>query len=110
MFFSPDICKNFNHNISPSRYTCEECVEGLNWVQMYMEDPIMIAEFTIYLEQNYCIGDWKPLGGGGELCKLGHYCIDLSNGEGVALRKGYIHHIKNTISRPTANMAQEGSQ
>ena len=50
----------------------------------------MIAEFTIYLEQNYCIGDWKLLGGGGELCKLGHYCIDLSNGEGVALRKGYI--------------------
>ena len=22
-----------------------------------MEDPIMVAEFTIYLEQNYCIGD-----------------------------------------------------
>ena len=43
-----------------SRYTCEECVEGLNWVQMYMEDPIMIAEFTIYLEQNYCIGDKEP--------------------------------------------------
>ena len=43
-----------------ARYTCEECVEGLNWVQMYMEDPIMIAEFTIYLEQNYCIGNRKP--------------------------------------------------
>ena len=43
-----------------SRYTCEECVEGLNWVQMYMEDPIMIAEFTIYLEQNYCIGERDP--------------------------------------------------
>merc|ERR1712210_194405 len=41
------------------RYTCEECVEGLNWVQMYMEDPIMIAEFTIYLEQNYCIDEWE---------------------------------------------------
>merc|ERR1712200_2621 len=46
------------------RYTCEECVEGLNWVQMYMEDPIMIAEFTIYLEQNYCIDEW-------EYCKEG---------------------------------------
>ena len=42
------------------RYTCEECVEGLDWVQMYMEDPIMIAEFTIYLEQNYCIGSIQP--------------------------------------------------
>merc|ERR1712088_238202 len=41
------------------RYTCEECAEGLNWVQMYMEDPIMIAEFTIYLEQNYCIDEWE---------------------------------------------------
>ena len=39
------------------RYTCEECVQGLEWVEMYMEDPIMVAEFTIYLEQNYCIGD-----------------------------------------------------
>ena len=48
-----------------ARYTCEECVEGLNWVQMYMEDPIMIAEFTIYLEQNYCIGNRKPFFGGG---------------------------------------------
>merc|ERR1712051_242671 len=47
-----------------SKYTCEECVEGLNWVQMYMEDPIMIAEFTIYLEQNYCIDEW-------EYCKEG---------------------------------------
>ena len=40
-----------------ARYTCEECVQGLEWVEMYMEDPIMVAEFTIYLEQNYCIGD-----------------------------------------------------
>ena len=40
-----------------TRYTCEECVQGLEWVEMYMEDPIMVAEFTIYLEQNYCIGD-----------------------------------------------------
>jgi len=38
-------------------YTCEECVEGLQWVEAYMEDPIMIAEFTIYLEQNMCTSD-----------------------------------------------------
>merc|ERR1712168_501446 len=23
------------------RYTCEECIEGLEWVEAYMEDPIM---------------------------------------------------------------------
>ena len=43
--------------MSLARYICEECVQGLEWVEMYMEDPIMVAEFTIYLEQNYCIGD-----------------------------------------------------
>ena len=45
------------NKLSMTRYTCEECVQGLEWVEMYMEDPIMVAEFTIYLEQNYCIGD-----------------------------------------------------
>merc|ERR1712179_15023 len=40
-------------------YTCEECKEGLQWVQAYMYDPIMVAEFTIYLEQNFCIDEWK---------------------------------------------------
>ena len=37
------------------RYTCDECIKGLEWVEAYIEDPIMIAEFTIYLEQNYCL-------------------------------------------------------
>jgi len=41
------------------RYTCDECVEGLNWVKAYMLDPIMIAEYTIYLEQNFCIDEWE---------------------------------------------------
>merc|ERR1719187_1823043 len=40
------------------RYTCEECIEGLEWVEAYMEDPIMVAEYTIYLEQNYCLDEW----------------------------------------------------
>merc|ERR1719153_702908 len=26
------------------RYTCEECVAGMEWVESYMEDPIMVAE------------------------------------------------------------------
>ena len=23
-----------------SRFTCEECVEGMEWVEAYLEDPI----------------------------------------------------------------------
>merc|ERR1711936_1285335 len=29
------------------KYTCEECVQGLFWVEAYLEDPIMIAEMTM---------------------------------------------------------------
>merc|ERR1712106_528578 len=39
------------------RYTCEECVEGLEWVEMYLEDPIMVAEYVVYLQQNFCTED-----------------------------------------------------
>merc|ERR1712039_391433 len=41
------------------RYTCEECVQGLEWVENYIEDPIMIAEYVVYLEQNFCQDDWE---------------------------------------------------
>ena len=27
-------------------------------MEAYLEDPIMIAEFRIYLEQNFCLSDW----------------------------------------------------
>merc|ERR1711920_676283 len=37
------------------KYTCEECVEGLEWVEAYIEDPIMVAEYVVYLEQNFCL-------------------------------------------------------
>merc|ERR1712001_445734 len=37
-------------------YTCEECVEGLEVVGAYMTDPLWIAEYTLYLEQNFCVG------------------------------------------------------
>ena len=43
------------------RYTCDECIKGLEWVEMYIEDPIMIAEYTIYLEQNYCLSELKSI-------------------------------------------------
>merc|ERR1712116_61594 len=31
-------------------YTCDECIQGLEWVEAYLEDPIMIAEFFIPTE------------------------------------------------------------
>merc|ERR1711935_311157 len=36
-------------------YTCDECVAGLQWVEMYMEDPLQVAEYILYLMQNYCL-------------------------------------------------------
>merc|ERR1712228_104631 len=46
--------------LSPSHpgsreYTCDECIQGLEWVEAYIEDPIMIAEYVVYLEQNFCL-------------------------------------------------------
>jgi len=50
--------KHFKKEIKNRRYTCDECIQGLEWVEAYLEDPIMIAEFRIYLEQNFCLSDW----------------------------------------------------
>ena len=50
MFFKRKVLIDF------LRYTCEECVQGLEWVENYIEDPIMIAEYVVYLEQNFCQG------------------------------------------------------
>ena len=47
-----------------ARFTCDECIEGMEWVEAYMTDPLWIAEYTLYLEQNYCVGQ-------------GHHCVDL---------------------------------
>merc|ERR1719219_2318223 len=47
------ICQTMGVCEADRKYTCEECVEGLEWVGAYLMDPIMIAEFTIYLEQNF---------------------------------------------------------
>ena len=44
------------------RYTCDECIQGLEWVEAYIEDPIMIAEYVVYLEHNFCLGEWVLFG------------------------------------------------
>merc|ERR1712168_789421 len=38
-------------------YTCDECKEGLAWVEQYLEDPIQVAEYSLYLMQNVCTTD-----------------------------------------------------
>merc|ERR1711872_404768 len=43
---------------SARRFTCDECIQGLEWVDAYLVDPIIIAEITLFLEQNFCIPDW----------------------------------------------------
>ena len=40
-----------------SRFTCDECVEGMEFVEAYMRDPLWVAEYTLYLEQNFCVHD-----------------------------------------------------
>ena len=46
------------------RYTCAECVEGLELVGSYMTDPLWVAEYTVYLELNFCVN--RP-----------EHCVDL---------------------------------
>merc|ERR1711874_216538 len=40
------------------KYTCDECVEGLEWVEVYLKDPIIVAEYVVYLEHNFCLDEW----------------------------------------------------
>merc|ERR1712127_733866 len=53
------VCQTGGACEAAKEYTCEECVQGLEWVEAYIEDPIMVAEYTVYLEQNFCLDDWE---------------------------------------------------
>merc|ERR1719507_1661708 len=45
----------------PTReYTCEECIEGMEWIEAYFEDPIFQVEALLWLELNWC-DDEKPM-------------------------------------------------
>ena len=57
-----------NLNLLCVRFTCPECVEGMEMVQAYMTDPLWISEYTVYLEQNFCVGNNN------------HHCIDMVRG------------------------------
>jgi hypothetical protein len=41
------------------RYTCDECIYGLEYVERYLEDDIMINEMVVYLEQQFCLSSWE---------------------------------------------------
>ena len=42
------------------RFTCNECVEGLQFVEAYMNDPLWVNEYTLYLELNFCASHQPP--------------------------------------------------
>jgi len=49
----------------PRPFTCPECLEGMELVGAYMTDPLWISEYTVYLEQNFCVGHND------------HHCVDM---------------------------------
>merc|ERR1711990_416498 len=49
------VCQTGGACDAAKEYTCDECIQGLEWVEAYIEDPIMIAEYVVYLEQNFCL-------------------------------------------------------
>ena len=36
---------------STSSFTCEECIEGMEWIEAYMEDPIFQVLFHLKLKK-----------------------------------------------------------
>jgi len=76
------ICQTGGACDAAKEYTCEECIQGLEWVEAYIEDPIMIAEYVIYLEQNFCLDDWED-------CK--HLVVEhFANMHNMAMEKFFI--------------------
>merc|ERR1711874_392789 len=55
------VCQTGGACDAVKEYTCDECIQGLEWVEAYIEDPIMVAEYVVYLEQNYCISGGRAL-------------------------------------------------
>merc|ERR1719481_2151373 len=41
-------------DVRAREYTCQDITEGLRWVEAYLEDPIQVSEYTLYLIQNVC--------------------------------------------------------
>merc|ERR1719273_2803439 len=50
-------CHPYKTAGQPREFTCDECVEGMEFVEAYMRDPLWVAEYTLYPEQNFCVHD-----------------------------------------------------
>merc|ERR1712147_399013 len=80
------VCQTGGACEAAKEYTCDECIQGLEWVEAYIEDPIMIAEFVIYLEQNYCLS-----GGHHDLEKCKRLVVEhFANMHMMAMEKFFI--------------------
>merc|ERR1712080_42791 len=53
------ICQTMMECEAYRRYTCDECIYGLEYVERYLEDEIMINEMVVYLEQSFCLSSWE---------------------------------------------------
>ena len=42
------------------RFTCDECISGMEWVETYLKDPVFQAEALLFLEESWCT-DEHPL-------------------------------------------------
>merc|ERR1711874_574426 len=60
-----DMCVQNLGRLSAQGCGRPERVEGMEWVGAYMNDPLWIAEYVVYLEQNFCVGHND------------HHCIDM---------------------------------
>merc|ERR1711970_761906 len=51
-------CPTLDDSSLCEEHLAEECVAGMEWVESYLEDPIMVAEYVVYLEHNFCLDEW----------------------------------------------------
>ena len=47
---------------STSSFTCEECIEGMEWIEAYMEDPIFQVLFHPKPKKEVFIPTWDLSG------------------------------------------------
>merc|ERR1711971_705135 len=80
------VCQTGGACDAVKEYTCDECIQGLEWVEAYIEDPIMIAEYVIYLEQNFCMS-----GGHHDIDKCKRLVVEhFANMHTMAMEKFFI--------------------
>ena len=82
-------------------YTCSECVEGLEWVGGYLTDPLWVAEYSLYLQDNFCPSQAQP-GQCEELVRL-HFPPMTELTVSHFWRPDYLCHLQGVCSSTTAS-------